>query len=386
MTGAADRRAGRLAVGLVGFAARLLPAPMREHHREEWLADLAGAEEAGVTPASVAVGALVFSATLNRDAPEVSGMPVGALARRRARWGIVSIAAGGVFGAGSFLVGGYANATRSTLAPVEAVLALIDATISALILALLLLGLAQLWRAARLASPLATITAAFATVGLACLVVAALRPEMFAPFAALGLLAVVGAGVCGLVVWSSAPAVATVARSTAPLSNRRAALGILITTTALTVLVALGAVDLLVWGPLAQTDGYSLSEVYAGLGEQDRAGGIVMIVVWIVFWMLTVIAFAAFATLLHRRGRALRVRGLVAVALLVASALLFFQALAGFSLGMSIADTLPPYAGGISPVGYALWLVGQAAFVGALLLGFAPRRDPRGAALSASVA
>lgn len=382
MTGAADRLAERL----VGLAARILPAPVRDQHREEWLADLDGADEAGVAPASVAVGALVFSATVNRDTPGVSGMPVGALARRRARWGIVSITAGGVFGAGSYVVGGFARATRSTIASVEVALALIDTAILAVVIALLIVGVAQLWRAARVASPLAIITAAFATVGLACLVVATLEPEVFVPFAPLGLLAVVGAAVCGLIVWSSAPSVADLARPTVPLSNRRAALGILISTTALTALVAIGALDLLVWGPLAQTDGYSLAEIYAGLGEQDRANGIFMIAVWIVFWMLTVIAFAAFAWLLQWRGRALRSRGLFAVALLVASALLFFQGWAGFSLGMSIADTLLPYASGISPVGYVLMLLGQASFVGALLLGFAPRRYPRDTALWASIA
>lgn|GEM_PF-939335 len=387
MTGSPARPAGRLAACVVGVAAMTLPEPVRERHRQEWLADLAGAEGVGVSPSGVAVGALVFSATLNRDAPEVSGMPIGEVARRRARWGIVAIAAGGVFGVGSYVVGGFASAIRPTLAPVELALSLIDTAIHALAITLLLIGVAQLWRAARLASPLATVTAALATVGLACLVAAAFEPALLAPFALTGLVAVVGAAILGFVVMASAPLAGRLPpQPTAPLPNRRAVLCILAATVGLLALVAVGAVDLLVWGPLAQTDGLTLDEVYAGLGAVDRANGIAMIVGWIVIWTLFVVSFAAFASLLQWRGRAVRSRGLFAVALLGGSALLFFQPWAGFSLGMGIADTLPPYAGGISPVGYLLMLVGQASFVGALVLGVAPRRPPRDAVLAASLA
>lgn len=48
------------------FAAALLPPTMRERYREQWLADVADAREAGVHPAQIAVGALAFAATYDR--------------------------------------------------------------------------------------------------------------------------------------------------------------------------------------------------------------------------------------------------------------------------------------------------------------------------------
>lgn len=71
---------------------------------------------------------------------------------------------------------------------------------------------------------------------------------------------------------------------------------------------------------------------------------------------------------------ALGTRRLGMVGLLLASALVFFQFWAGFSLGMSISDTIPPYAGGTSPAGYLYALVGQLSLVAAIILGVAPPR------------
>tara|TARA_B100000519_G_scaffold75210_2_gene64683 strand:+ start:16445 stop:16795 length:351 start_codon:yes stop_codon:yes gene_type:complete len=72
---------------LVRGVAATLPAAIRERHREEWLADLDGASEAGIARSDVAWGAAAFALTLSRSDPAVSGMTRPALAARRARWG-----------------------------------------------------------------------------------------------------------------------------------------------------------------------------------------------------------------------------------------------------------------------------------------------------------
>ena len=54
------------ATAVVRFAAWMLPKGMRDRYREQWLADLRDAEEAGIHPAEIAIGSLSFAATLAR--------------------------------------------------------------------------------------------------------------------------------------------------------------------------------------------------------------------------------------------------------------------------------------------------------------------------------
>jgi hypothetical protein len=54
------------ATAAVRFAAWTLPKPMRDRYREQWLADLRDADEAGIQPSEIAFGSLAFAVTLNR--------------------------------------------------------------------------------------------------------------------------------------------------------------------------------------------------------------------------------------------------------------------------------------------------------------------------------
>jgi hypothetical protein len=56
----------RLASGVVRLSARLLPASLRDRHREEWLADLRDAEEAGIPSSEIAIGSLAFALSTPR--------------------------------------------------------------------------------------------------------------------------------------------------------------------------------------------------------------------------------------------------------------------------------------------------------------------------------
>lgn len=64
---------------VVRLAARLLPARMRDTHREQWLADLRDAAEADVAPSEIAAGSLAFAIAAPRGAerrrrePNVAG-------------------------------------------------------------------------------------------------------------------------------------------------------------------------------------------------------------------------------------------------------------------------------------------------------------------------
>ncbi|MGV8970002.1 MAG: hypothetical protein ACOH1J_06085 [Microbacteriaceae bacterium] len=63
----------------------LLPRHLRERYREQWSADLRDAEEAGIRPSEIALGALSFAVTITRPLPW-SGRTVGPeLAAQRSR-------------------------------------------------------------------------------------------------------------------------------------------------------------------------------------------------------------------------------------------------------------------------------------------------------------
>ncbi len=73
------------ATKVVAFAARLLPKELRDRYREQWLADLRDADEAGIDPAEVVWGSLAFVATVNRPILPSLRRPDAAGRARRAR-------------------------------------------------------------------------------------------------------------------------------------------------------------------------------------------------------------------------------------------------------------------------------------------------------------
>ena len=102
--------------------------------------------------------------------------------------------------------------------------------------------------------------------------------------------------------------------------------------------------------------------------------GLVSIALWTVFWLAFVVAAAIIGLVTARKADRFRIRPVLVVLLTIAATIVFFQPWSGFSLGMSISDTLPPYRGGISPVGFIYGFAGQLALVAAILLTLAPRR------------
>lgn len=376
----------RLSAALVRLTASTLPPVVRDRFREEWLADVAGSRELGLPSSGVVWGAALFSLTLNRAAPEVSGLPITETVHRRARWGIALLCSSVVWGMGSFLLGGVrpdggaqpgaATVTTAALAPLTFLVPILAALCA-------VAGVAQLWRAAFHASTLAIITAALATAGFttaAALAMSLLASSASFPLglAALAAVLLLAALVCGLATLAFAPArYAPVFPPPAPFRPRWHRRTVVVSiAAALLGVVGFGAVDLLVWGPLSATESLTVAEIYAALSPADRSAGIASIVVWAVFWGVLVLGWLAAAMFFSQKADVWTVRPVVTSALVVVSAAVFFQFWAGFSLGMSIADTIPPYSGGISVAGYLYALGGQLALAGAICLVVAPRRLP----------
>jgi hypothetical protein len=67
---------------VVRAAAALLPARIRDRYREQWLADVRDAKEAGLTTSSIALGAVSFAATVARPAASFDGVRGGDVTRR----------------------------------------------------------------------------------------------------------------------------------------------------------------------------------------------------------------------------------------------------------------------------------------------------------------
>lgn len=158
----------------------------------------------------------------------------------------------------------------------------------------------------------------------------------------------------------------------------------------LLTLLAVGAWESLVLSPEQMAPHHSLQQVYSMLTPADRSAGISMVVIWIVFWGVASLLLLALCLVRGRLGRAMNVlltpRRILVFALLIGSVVVFFQGWSGFSLGMSISDTVPPMAGGRSWQGQLLTAAGAAMFVAAVLLALLPGRSgPAGPEASASL-
>ena len=133
--------------------------------------------------------------------------------------------------------------------------------------------------------------------------------------------------------------------------------------------VALGAIDGLVWMPLAIAPGYTLPEIHAAMeAVGEGAGSVAFIAAWAVFWGLAALT----PTVLALSGRTwlgrLDVRRVWGVALLVGAGAIFFQWWATFSMGMSVSDTLPPFRGGQSDFWGWYAATGLGMFLAAIVL------------------
>lgn len=128
---------------VVRFAATLLPAPMRDRYREQWLGELRDAEEVGIPRAEIAMAALTFAASLDRPFPR-RRYDCAELIVRRTRLAIAFSLSSALLGVGQFAMVASPNEVNwagdffgfivfaaATLLPVYAVLAPVVALVLA---------------------------------------------------------------------------------------------------------------------------------------------------------------------------------------------------------------------------------------------------------------
>ncbi|MCZ4068359.1 hypothetical protein O1W71_11830 [Microbacterium sp. H37-C3] len=350
---------------------RTMPAASRARHLEQWRADVAGAHEAGVRRGDVVRGAIAVALSADRDSPVLTGEPRGTASRRLSRRGVTLLTAVGATSAALWLTGDRTSPAVPIPAAVEIALAVGRSALSVLLFGGVLLAIALFIGAAAL-SRSAVVRLAFAVtaLGIPVLALAAVRP-VAAGVSAAGVGLTVGGAAIGLAgAWRSTP-LALEDRS-APLARRRpVAIAGLVSVTAVLVL---GALDLLVWNPLAKVPGYELDAIYAAMIAADGfdpafAAGAVA--VWGGVWLVAAAGVAVGA--LTRGGAWLTPRRLGILYLSIIGAALFLRLFAGFSIGMSIADTFATSGGDVSALSQVFHLIGPLSFAAALLLfGWAP--------------
>lgn len=371
---------GRAADRTVGLAVLTLPYLMRERYREQWLADLRDASEVGVSRLAILVGALTFSLTLARGF-EAHGYTLTELAIRRLRWGCALVAASfvaliGFWWSGGLAIVGIVSGGVAVLAGIVVVLWLV-ATAGALLVGVLQLCLAA--RASNRAAQIGTFLAGgsvLCLVGILVLQVAPAR-ELGGEWAGVAIavlpLLVLAGVVIALLGWMNGLAgISLVPRPPDPITAPRARrLIALLGFIGLLLVIAIGTVEALVWSPLAMTDPeYGLAEIYGMLSPADRSAGIAMVVVWAAFW--TLVTVVVLAVVAFTRARALTPNRIIVLCLALASVIMLFQGLAGFSLGMSISDTVPPMGGGRSWQGLLYSGFGTVAMIVAILRTLVP--------------
>lgn len=123
--------------------------------------------------------------------------------------------------------------------------------------------------------------------------------------------------------------------------------------------------------------GYTITEIYNALSPSDRVNGIVMALIWTSCWGLVAVVYLVVGIVSARRPHTDTRRNLVLVAAAIAATAIFAQRFAGFSLGNSISDTLPPFVGVRTGFGALLGLVGQLCLCVVIFGWVAPRRLDR---------
>ena len=162
-----------------------------------------------------------------------------------------------------------------------------------------------------------------------------------------------------------------------PTSLRRPWLTVGLASAALLALVALGTLNLLVWSPMAMAPGYTITEIYDALSPVDRLWGIIMALIWTVCWSVVALAYLVVGIASARRPRPDTRRNLVLVAAAIVATAIFLLWFAGFSLGNSISDTLPPFSGARAGFSALLALIGQLCLCVVIFGWVAPRRADR---------
>jgi hypothetical protein len=329
---------------MLWLLALTLPVAARIRYYEEWSADAAGARELGLKPIGVLGGAVAVAATIDRTDPAVSGMPVSVLAGRRARWGLALIGVGALLAGSVWITAG----PQWLLIPG-----------SLLVVIGLLQSIRGVMSLSGLPRPIALLVGLL-TIPVAVIGGVALLAGIVPLMMALGGVGAVGAMLLPVV-------------GPSPTGRRHAVAAGGASAVAVLAVVAVGILHITVWNPLAKLPGLTLDDIYGAMAAAGEAASPVLLVIWASGGVLSAVAllvlgFAPTARIrLAASTRRIVIVGLAAVA---GSALSVW--VAGFGVGMGIADTFGTDGGDRAGTGVALTLIGAAAGIPAVLLALVP--------------
>lgn len=125
-----------------------------------------------------------------------------------------------------------------------------------------------------------------------------------------------------------------------------------------------GALQILVWNPLAAVPGATLGEIHAGLAQANETLAAPLVLAWAVVGT----ALTAAVLLAAMKRSITRVRGVVALDLLILVLAAPSHWFASFPAGMGIADTYATTGADHAPWGMVLYTVSAAALVGLIAL------------------
>ncbi|WP_172979923.1 hypothetical protein [Agromyces agglutinans] len=334
---------------LVDLAAALSGDPTGRR-REAWHAELAGAESRGLRRREVVFAAFRGAADVRRSA--IRRLPAAAAAARRLRWSATALVIAALFAFAAFLGTGrpeeWAAFLRLLLLDAAAALGVLGAVGVAMGVSMLAKGDGRRpWMLvlAVLAAPI--LLGVLLVTGLSML------------FAGGMLLGFVVLGVALAVPISSGPG----ARATWPgvparLGQRTTGL-----LGAAVVLAATAAVALhvLVWNPQAKVPGVGLAEIYTTMAARGEPAtwAARLVAVWAVGWVVLALVLAA-AGIVGQRGilRRLDARRIARATLVALAGIGLTSWLAGFSMGMSLADAFATGGGDAAASGAVLIGIG----------------------------
>lgn len=350
--------------------ARTMPPATRDRYLEQWRADAGGPDDAAPPRGAVVRGAVAAVLTADRDSPALTGEERGTVPRRLSRRGVAVLVAAAALLSALWLTGGGAPDTAAPLAPgFTFVLHVLWAAMGVAGIGGTLLAVAYFAATAVVSRrPVARIAFALAALGLVLLLA---MPAASAIVVPLGMALVLGGSAVGLAAtWGWAAPLALAPRS-AP-RHRRWPLA-LAGVAAAALVLGLGAVDTLVWNPLAKVPGQSIDEIYQTMTAADGfipRAAMTYVTVWAIFWFLLALGVAALAV--SSRGAWLTPRRLGILFLSLIGCALFFRSFAGFGIGMSLADTFAISGGDESALSLVFHVIGPVSIaVAAILFGWA---------------
>ncbi len=302
----------RVVTAGVRLAVLALPPVLRRRYREEWSADLAGVHELGLSPYAVLAGAFGTVLSIDRTDPMITGLPRSELRQRRGRWATALLTAAVLLAAGSTLHG---YVTGSALGVIMTVIITIGV-------------LAGCW-----------------------MVIGVFR------------------------IRSGSPVVPTAVRSAVPAPTPiRWAYGAGFAL-AILVVVAVGLLDVTVWGPLAMVPGSTLDEIYAAMAAAEEGTGVHLLIGWGILAVAAAVGFLVFCGV-ARPARTLTRQQLLAPGLLLTAGMIMVGWFAGFPIGMGLGDTFDTADGNVALSGSVLALAGLLALTGGTFAALAPPVRP----------